>query len=64
MLCEIKSFLSRIWTHIAVSISHDDNHYTIIIYQSWIEKGLQKFLCKKSDSIYEVLLFMINKFKI
>ena len=26
--CEMQSVLSRIWTRIAVSISHDDNHYT------------------------------------
>ena len=28
MLCEIRSVSSRIWTHVAVSISYDDNHYT------------------------------------
>ena len=28
VLCEIQSVLSRIWTRITVSISHDDNHYT------------------------------------
>ena len=26
--CEMQSVSSRIWTHIAVSISYDDNHYT------------------------------------
>ena len=26
----MQSVLSRIWTRVAVSISYDDNHYTII----------------------------------
>ena len=28
VLCEMWSASSRIWTHVAVSISYDDNHYT------------------------------------
>ena len=28
-LCEMQSVSSRIWTHVAVSISYDDNHYTM-----------------------------------
>ena len=28
VLCEVQSVSSRIWTHVAVSISYDDNHYT------------------------------------
>ena len=28
VLCEMQSVSSRIWTHVAVSISYDDNHYT------------------------------------
>ena len=28
VLCEMLSVSSRIWTHVAVSISDDDNHYT------------------------------------
>ena len=28
VLCEMLSVSSRIWTHVAVSISSDDNHYT------------------------------------
>ena len=28
VLCEMQSFLPRIWTRVAVSISYDDNHYT------------------------------------
>ena len=28
VLCEMQSVSSRIWTHVAVSISNDDNHYT------------------------------------
>ena len=27
-LCEMQSVSSRIWTHVAVSMSYDDNHYT------------------------------------
>ena len=29
VLCEMQSVSSRIWTHVAVSISYNDNHYTI-----------------------------------
>ena len=29
MLCEMQSASSRIWTRVAVSISYDDNHYTM-----------------------------------
>ena len=33
-LCEMQSVSSRIWTRAAVSISYDDNHYTIsFIYE-------------------------------
>ena len=28
VLCEMQSVSSRIWTHVVVSISYDDNHYT------------------------------------
>ena len=28
MLCEMQSVLSRIWTHVAMSISYNDNNYT------------------------------------
>ena len=28
VLCEMQSTLTRIWTHIIMSISYDDNHYT------------------------------------
>ena len=28
VLCEMQPVSSKIWTHIAVSISYDDNHYT------------------------------------
>ena len=28
VLCEMQSFLSRIWTRVALSISYDNNHYT------------------------------------
>ena len=29
----MQSVLSRIWTHVAVSISYDNNHYTMGTYQ-------------------------------
>ena len=29
MLCEMQSLSSKIWTRVAVSISCDDNHYTM-----------------------------------
>ena len=28
VLCEMQLAWSRIWTHVAMSISYDDNHYT------------------------------------
>ena len=28
MLYEMQSVSSRVWTHVAVSISYDDNYYT------------------------------------
>ena len=31
VLCEMQPVSSRIWTHVTVSISHDDNHYIAII---------------------------------
>ena len=36
----MQSVLSRIWTHVAVSISYDDNHYTTGLreqYNMWIK---------------------------
>ena len=42
VLCEMQSVSSKIWTRVAVSISCDDNHYTIgssysffIVLESW-----------------------------
>ena len=32
VLCEMQSVLSRFWTRVAVSISYDDNHYSILFY--------------------------------
>ena len=32
----MQSVLSRIWTHVAVSISYDDNHYTTKISRDTI----------------------------
>ena len=29
VLCEMQSVLLKIWTCVAVSISYDDNHYTM-----------------------------------
>ena len=29
VLCEMQSVSSRIWTHVAVSISYNDNHHTM-----------------------------------
>ena len=48
VLCEIQSVSSRIWTHVAVSISYDDNHYTS---DTWI-KDITIFL---SASLYHTL---------
>ena len=35
MLCEMQSVLSRIWTHVTMSISYDDNYYTTDTYTYW-----------------------------
>ena len=35
VLCEMQSAASRIWTHVAVSISNDDNHYTTGASRNW-----------------------------
>ena len=38
VMCEMQSVSSRIWTRVAVSITYDDNHYTMgtsrILYKS------------------------------
>ena len=36
VLCEMQSVLSRIWTLVAVSISYNDNHYTMGISSFWV----------------------------
>ena len=35
VLCEMQSVLSRIWTRVAVSISYNDNHYTMGTSYHW-----------------------------
>ena len=40
MLCEMLSVSSRIWTRVAVSISYDDNHYTMGTSKKNINDGL------------------------
>ena len=40
VLCEMQSASSRIWTRIAVSISHDDNHYTTDTSKWWLSYPL------------------------
>ena len=37
VLCEMQSVSFRIWTHVAVSISYDDNHYTTGTSVIWLE---------------------------
>ena len=38
----MQSVSSRIWTRVAVSISYDDNHYTIRVIQQY----LKSFNCR------------------
>ena len=55
VLCERQWIWSRIWTRVAVSISYDDNHYTIIVpsiglidlfkYHSYSKKYLMSYNC-------------------
>ena len=56
----MQSVSSRIWTHVAVSISYDDNHYTtgtwfgfmayqpllVILYQILFLHNIEYMLCK------------------
>ena len=44
VLCEMLSVSSRIWTHVTVSISYDDNHYTMgtsknIVVWAYLKQG-------------------------
>ena len=51
VLCEMQSVWSRIWTHVAMSISYDDNHYTtgtfhmvlIPLEKVWIQYSLSSY---------------------
>ena len=56
----MQSVSSRIWTHVAVSISYDDNHYTMatptvflwaILHKEGIEKNWSKFRSNLLDFI-------------
>ena len=46
MLCDMQSVSSRIWTRVAMSISYDNNHYTM---------GTSFFLCN-AHRIFDVLV--------
>ena len=46
VLYEMQSVSSRIWTRVAVSISYDDNHYTMCTSLQYNLK-LYKFLQRK-----------------
>ena len=59
----MQSDSSRIWTRVAVSISYDDNHYTMgtsIFYyltHSWEDKGVHTFpkgICSKVNVIAQL----------
>ena len=58
----MQSALSRIWTHVTMSISYDDNHYTTGNCYSknlnWIQQV--HFTC---DKLLDYLHDMINKYK-
>ena len=56
----MQSVLSRIWTHVTVSISYDDNHYT-----TGLHKGIYSFpkgISRKGNLIarleFELAYFM------
>ena len=44
MLCEMPSASSRIWTRVTMSISYNDNHYTMVLSLLWLRftRQLQK----------------------
>ena len=53
VLCEMQSVLSRIWTRVAVSISYDDNHYTLLNTQQYKVhiKGKEDKFWKRSSAL-------------
>ena len=54
--CEMQSASSRIWTHVAVSISYDDNHYTTGIFY-----GISTIVgCLIPNSLYTYILNIYN----
>ena len=48
VLFEMQSVLSRIWTHVAVSISYDDNHYTTHLTVLDNCRGLHNVIVRRS----------------
>ena len=47
----MQSVLSRIWTHVTVSISYDDNHYTPSVMKHWKYGYNQAFKNESNFSI-------------
>ena len=47
----MQSVSSRIWTHVAVSISYDDNHYTTGISNEITIVSFAVWLCFKSSGM-------------
>ena len=54
----MQSFLSRIWTHVAVSISYDDNHNTTSTSKKVMDKN-QMNLCFScfTKTIYSYFIY-------
>ena len=58
VLCEMQSVLSRIWTRVAMSISYDNNHYTMGTSFWFINS---KFLDRSSTCIYFYFFFKVEE---
>ena len=53
----MKSFSSKIWTHVAVSISYDDNHYTT---GTSIEDDDARFITGIGETVVRELIFFLS----
>ena len=49
-LCEMQSVSSKIWTRVAVSISYDDNHYTISFIDNVLSIWQFSYTCLWQES--------------
>ena len=63
VLCEMQPATSRIWTHITMFISYDDNHYTMGIYWLYPPQMRIPTPCQKKRSVLGMTLNCIEWWK-